>query len=216
MRQQISLGEIRRRSLRLLHYEDGLWDILLGSVFLMLSIYPITRRLLGPTWNLFLFLALLAILVASQLYARRVFSAPRIGVAKMRRTPTTTVMLVITVVLCLATLALVLATHFLSPALQEPRWGALPGWVSDLDVDIIISLVIVGIFSLMGYLFGVPRMYLYGWLVGAGTLASTALELYAGYSFNLPLAIAAGIIMLVGATLFVRFLRKYSIPTAQA
>jgi len=216
MSQQITLGEVRRRTLRLMNFEDGLWDILLGSVFLMLSIYPVTRSLLGLALNLLLFVAVLAILIAGQLYARRVFSAPRIGVLKSRRTPARTVTLAISAVLVIATVGLVIATLLFPQAISEPRWGALPRWVSDMGVDIIVMLVLIGFFSFMAYVFGIPRLYLYGWLVGVGNLASTALHLYAGYTFNLPLAIAAGVIVLVGVALFIRFLHKYPIPTEEA
>ena len=215
MAQPITSTEVQRRVLRLLNYEDGLCDMTLGVMYLLLGIYPVTRRLLGPALNLLLFLALLAILVAGQLYARRVVSAPRIGMAKPRRTPAKTALLAITVVLVLATFGLVLATLLSPQPLPEPRWTRLPEWVSDLDVDILVGLAIVGLFSLLAYFSGVLRLYLYGWLIGLGNLASTALSLYAGMAFNLPLVIAAGIILLIGVSLFIRFLNKYPIPTAE-
>jgi hypothetical protein len=215
MAEQITPTEVQRRVFRLLNYEDGLWDITLGVMFLLLGIYPVTRRLLGPALNALLFLALLAILVAGQLYARRVVSAPRIGMAKPRRSPAKTALLAIAVVLVLATFGLVLATLLSPQSIPEPRWTHLPEWVGDLDVDILASLAIIGLFSLMAYLSGVLRLYLYGWLIGLGNLASTALTLYAGYAFNLPLVIAAGIILLIGLSLLIRFLKKYPIPTAE-
>ncbi len=52
--------QVQKRTVRLLSYEDGLWDLLLGTVFLLLAIYPITRARLGPAWNLALFVGLLA------------------------------------------------------------------------------------------------------------------------------------------------------------
>ncbi len=70
---------------------------------------------------------------------------------------------------------------------------------------------IVGLFSLLGYLFGVTRLFVYGWLLGAAFVLSAALSIYQGWTFNLPLAIASGIIIGVGIVLFVRFMRKYPI-----
>jgi len=64
MEQPLTPREAQRRTVRLVNYEDGLWDILLGLIFLALSLYPITRRLLGPELNLGLFLVVLALLVA--------------------------------------------------------------------------------------------------------------------------------------------------------
>lgn len=215
MEPPITPREARGRMLRLLNYEDGLWDITLGVTFLLLGIYPITRSLLGPALNALLFLALLAVLIAGQLYARRVVSAPRIGLAKPRRTPASVASLAISIVLVLATFALYLATLLSPQSIPEVRSTQLPEWVSDLDVDILASLAIIGLFSLLAYTSGVLRLYLYGWLIGLGNLASTALSLYAGMAFNLPLVIAAGIILLIGVSLFIRFLNKYPIPTAE-
>ena len=216
MAQQMTLGEVRRRTLRLINFEDGLWDISLGSVFLMLSLYLVTRSLLVLALNLLLFAGVLAILIVGQLYARRVFSAPRIGVLKSRRTPARTATLAIGAVLVVATVGLVMATLLSPHAISGPMWGAQPKWVGDMSVDIIFMLALIGLFSFMAYVLGIPRLYLYGWLVGVGMLASTALQLYAGYTFSLPPAIAAGGIVLVGVALFIRFLRKYQIPTAEA
>jgi hypothetical protein len=81
--------------MQLLNYEDGLWDILLGLVFLQLSLYPVTRRLLGPVWNLVLFLAVLAILVVGLTVVRRLVSVPRLGRVRMRRTPQKVVLAVL-------------------------------------------------------------------------------------------------------------------------
>ena len=61
--------------------------LLLGIIFMFLAIYPVTRELLGPVWNLVLFLGVLALLVVAQLLLRRYVSGPRIGYAEPRRSP---------------------------------------------------------------------------------------------------------------------------------
>ena len=48
MSDQINLRDVQKRTMQMMNYEDGLWDMLLGALFLMLSIYPITREKLGP------------------------------------------------------------------------------------------------------------------------------------------------------------------------
>ena len=39
--------QIQRRTVQMTTFEDGLWDILTGLIFLLLGIYPLTRVLLG-------------------------------------------------------------------------------------------------------------------------------------------------------------------------
>jgi MFS superfamily sulfate permease-like transporter len=216
MSDQINLRDVLKRTIQLINYEDGLWDLLLGAVFLMLSIYPVTREKLGPEWNLGLFLAVLFILVVGQLVARHFISTPRMGYAKSRRTPALKGVLIINFVLVLATFALVILTLVNPGWIPEFQFGSFPQWVNDMSVDIVVMLALIGLFSLLGYLFGVKRLYLYGWLIGGGNLASTAMYLYGGAVFNLPLAIVSGIIIAIGAYLLQRFLHTYPIPVEES
>ncbi len=80
-------------------------------------------------------------------------------------------------------------------------------------MELIVLLALGGLFSAMGYLFGVTRLYFYGWMLGLAYLASIYMEHNAGWTFQIPLAIAAGIILLIGFVLLVRFLRKYPLRT---
>jgi len=215
MQQPLTPREAYRRAIRLVNYEDGLWDILLGLTFLALSVFPVTIPILGPEINLGLYLAVLALLVVGLTLVRRSLSAPRIGIVKMRRTPQKTALTISLFVMVLITLGLVVVT------LRFPAWlprlaGSKPGWVSDLQVDIVLTVVLIGVFSAMAYLIWVVRVYLYGWLIGLGNLASTALMLYAGFTFNLPLAIASAIIILIGVVLLVRFIHRYPLAETES
>jgi hypothetical protein len=215
MQPPLTSREARQRTARLLNYEDGLWDILLGLTFLALSVYPVTREILGPTINLGLFLVLLAVLVIGLTLVRRSVSVPRIGVVRVRRSPEKTALTVGLAVIVLATLGLVLATLLAPGWIPNLQLGGVPYWLDDLKVDIVVTLVVIGVFSAMGYLFGVGRVYLYGVLIGLGNLASTALMRYAGFTFNLPLAVASAIILGTGVVLLTRFVRRYPVIDAE-
>jgi hypothetical protein len=201
--------QIQRRTYQLMNFEDGLWDLLLGSIFMFLAIYPVTRELLGPVWNLVLFLSVLALLVVVQLLLRHYFSGPRIGYAEPRRSPKLRLVLVFTVLMVLITFGLVLVT-LLSPE-SVPSASAIDEASTGRSylVELIVVLVIGGLFSALGYMFGVTRLYFYGWMLGLANLASVYMVHNAGWTFLIPLAIATGIIMLIGFVLLVRFLRKY-------
>lgn len=212
MSTSIGIGNAQKRIIQLTNYEDGLWDIFLGLVMLLLSIYPITRELLGPELNLVLFLVALALLVAGQSAARRHISTPRLGYAKQRRTPATKIVVALTAGLVLLTLGCVIAT-LLSPGwLPQVSSSSSASWISDLAVEIVVMFAMVGLFSLLGYLFGVTRLFVYGWLLGGAYLLSVALTRNQDLSFNLPLAIVSVIIIGTGIVLLVRFMRKYPIP----
>jgi hypothetical protein len=212
MSEMADFRQIQRRVFQLVSFEDGLWDMLLGLIFLALAVYPVTRELLGPEWNIILFVALLALLSVGQLLVRRRVSGPRIGVAVPRRTPKMRLLVVITFVMVAVTIGLVVLTllapepeHATNAPLEaSPRRGYL--------VELIVVLVMGLLFSAMGYLFGVTRLYFYGWMVGLANLASVYMTHNAGWTFLIPLAVAAGIILIIGLVLLVRFLRTYPLP----
>jgi hypothetical protein len=201
---------------RLLSYEDGLWDLLLGTIFMLLAVYQITRARLGPSWNMVLFVGLLLLATGIFSVLRRRISAPRLGYVKARYTPALKGILAVTIALVVLTVGLVILT------LVNPAWLGGPGPevslanVQSYLMEILVLLALVGLFSAMGYLFGVPRLFLYGWLLGGANLVSVVLYRGAPAGFNLPLAVAAGVILLIGAYLLIRMLRKYPAQSAEA
>jgi hypothetical protein len=203
------LRQIERRTNQLMNFEDGFWDLLLGCIFMFLAIYPVTRELLGPAWNLVLFLIVLALLVAAELLLRRYVSGPRIGYAQPRRSPKLRLVLAFTILMVLITFGLVLVTMLSPESVPSAPLDASPG--RGYLVELIVILVMGGLFSALGYIYGVRRLYFYGWMLGLANLASVYMEHTAGWTFFIPLAIAAGIIMLIGLVLLVRFLRKYPV-----
>lgn len=216
MSESTSLRDVRKRTTQLMKYEDGLWDLLLGIIFMMLAVYPITRSHLGPVWNLALFIGLMLLVVVIQLIFRRRISTPRLGYVKSRPSPALKLTLAIRISLVALTFGLVILT------LVGPDWfpnltpSTGPDWPRSYLVEILVLLVMIGLFSGMGYLFGVPRLYLYGWLLGGGNLASVIMNQGAPEAFNVPMALAAGVILLIGLGLFTRFIRKYPVRTLEA
>jgi len=216
MSESINLRDVQKRTMQLSTFEDGLWDLLLGSIFMVLAIYPITRELLGPSWNLALFLFLLVCLSVGQLVTRHFISGPRMGYVRPRRTPKMRVLLVVTAGFVLLTLGLVLLT-LLSPGwLPSGSEPSTPSLGRSYGVELIVVFVMGGIFSAMGYIFGVARLYFYGWMIGLANLASVYMTHTTDWTFLLPVAIASGIILVIGFTMFGRFLRNYPIRTQEA
>jgi hypothetical protein len=210
MSHPIDIRDVRKRTIQLMNYEDGLWDLLLGMIFMLLAFYPVTRQRLGPELNIVLFLVALGGLVAVHFAARYFFSRPRVGSVRSAPTPALKSLLVITILLVAATFILVLLTMFGSFSIT------LPSWMGGLGVELIAMIVMVGLFSLMGYLFGVVRLYFYGWLLGGGNLASVIVGREFDVTLNIPMAIVATIIIAIGLALLVRFVQRYPVPVQES
>ena len=209
MSQIYDLSQVKRRNIQLIAFEDGLFDLLLGSIYMTLAVYPVTRELLGPILNLVLYLGWLALLVVGQLLIRHLVSEPRIGYVRLRKTLTMRLLFIITVGMVLVTFGLVLVT-LLSPGLGSASDVTFtPNPDRSYLVELITLLVLGAFFSTLGYLFGVRRLYFYGWMVGLAYLISVYMEHNAGWIFFFPQAIAAGIILVIGFVLLFRFLQNY-------
>jgi hypothetical protein len=214
MSEQINLKDAEKRTLSLALFRDGLWDILLGCMLVALSLYPILRRALGPALNALLLIAILSILAAAWYVAKRHITTPRIGRVRLGITHRTKIrrLQIITLALVLATVALWILVQV--HAIGEAVWAGAPDWVREFDTDILFAVIIIGLFSLMAAVLGIRRLHLYGWLFGLGNLGSTILEAELSLTFLFPLAIAGGIIVLVGGATLARFLHNYPIATA--
>ena len=209
------LRQVQQRVYQLTSFEDGLWDLLLGTIFMLLSIYPVSREVLGPEWNVVLFLSLLALTVVAHLVVRRLVSEPRIGQAQTRRSPKVRLLLIVTAVMVLITFGLVALT-LLSPESELTQAPAEASSERGYIVELIVLLALGGLFSAMGYVFGVKRLYFYGWMLGLANLASVYLEHNAGWTFQIPLAIAAAIILLIGLVILLHFLQKYTVRVEES
>jgi hypothetical protein len=213
MSQMLKINHAERRVYRIANFQDGLWDIYLGLILIVMSIDPLTRSLLGPIWNLVLILALTLglLLVVNRLRQRLV--APRIGLVKLGertlRKLNTAHMITLTLVLATLVLWIFSARNWL----QEPIWDNLPRWVSDFDVDLLFMIVTIVFFSVIAYSMRVPRYYLHGVLMGVGNFISTVMLVYHGVTFQYPMLIAGMVILLVGSFVLSRFIKTY--PSSQ-
>ena len=215
MTQTLDIKNAEKQAFRLATFEDGIWEIYLGSFFILMGFYDLTRVLLGPVLNGVLFLGLSLLLAFLAVIAKKRITLPRAGLVKFG--PNTKKKIktanLITIGLVLATFALmILGAHSL---LNEPTWERLPQWFSDFDVDLIFALIIVGIFCVIAYSTGMPRFYLHGVLLGGGNFITTVLRAYSETQFGWPIILAALIVVLIGVSALVKFIRDYPLPAEE-
>ncbi len=212
MSTKINLKEAERSTFKLATYTDGLNDISLGMVLILLSVYSMTRSALGPVLNAIFIISATLIVVGAISFIKNRLVPQRIGLVRFgpQVKQRLRIALILIVVLVIATLA----TWTLSAqdVLQEPVWERLPQWVTDFDVDIVFSILIIAFFCVLAYSFRIFRFYLYGLLIGIGILISTIQSVYYGKQFDFPLAIAGLVILGIGIFLLIRFLNNNSTP----
>jgi hypothetical protein len=202
MNANLDLKSTEKASFKLAAHADGTADISLGLVFMLLGIFPLTRAALGPSWNMVFYLAMLGIIVFTQTRVRARLLPDRIGVVKFGEKVKKRKMVALLITIVLA--ALMIATWVLSA-----RGYFIPSsWLGQYGFDILVALVILGIFWGIAYTLELRRYYLYGLMLAVGFPIQALLTgIYEGTPF-----LAAGLIItIIGAVLLNRFLKAYPV-----
>jgi hypothetical protein len=193
-------------------FEDGLWDLYVGVLFLNV-VFWVTSGHLGYAWGDTALTSIGVLLVVAILFpmAKKKITAPRLGYFEIQKKRTSKYRLA-GVLSASITLALVVLTIL--------RVGGQFRGLSFLLVLFgVLALKGVVLFCLGAYFWGLERFYVYAMLLLAGFLGTEALVatrgIDRGWDIVGMLGLPAVVMLPVGATLLVRFLRKYPIQEAQ-
>ena len=197
---KISLKEAERKVFQTVH-QDGLWDIFIGSIFLMFAVAPFLSASLGDFWSAFIFLPFQMFILLIVYVLRRKVVGPRIGSVQFNKRRRIKMMKVIWILVVINVIAFFLG---LVAAFSS---NLLPGSI----YSILMGSIILMIFTVLGYALDYPRLYIYGLLVGLSPPVGE--WLYKNYQvshhgFPVTFGITSGIMILSGIILFVVFLRK--------
>lgn len=198
-----NLTQASRRSIALT-LKDGLWDVMLGSFFVLLAIQePLEKRGL-EIWVSYL-PAILAMGLGLPIYylLKRKFVVPRMGFVKisLRNNPTRRWLLGLAVALQMITLVIFILAF-------NGKLGNFISADSAWVIDAFFSVAIFGFFAFMAYTMSTPRLYLYGILLGLSPLMGFILNTDEVVS-NIPAFAAGAVMVLVGLVTFFAFLKKY-------
>jgi hypothetical protein len=195
---QISLRDVEQKAFSM-RYDDGLWDVLLGCVFLQFPIAIHLSPSLGDFWSSAAMLPFWALVWVAIWLVRKYVVDPRVGAMKpgparrVKLARFTVVMLVANAVALLVGVAFAL------------NYRSVPGQV----IGIVFGMLLLGGFSVAGYFLGIGRLYAYGLLVGLCPPVGEWLwsrGLAAHHGFPITFGTAAGVIILVGVGIFIRLL----------
>lgn len=199
MEQQIDLKQLERK-VWTSFYEDGLGDIFLGCIVLMFALAPFLSRRLGDFWSSAVFIPFWAIVYLLLVLLRKYVVIPRIGVVRFGRARKKRLIKFNIVMLVVLSIGLTLG-------IVSFRGSTTQAWVHNLRF---IAIVLI-CFGFAAYYLGFVRLYIYGILVALCIPIGEWLYSHAGiphHGFPVTFGITAGIIIITGFILFLRFLRK--------
>jgi hypothetical protein len=220
MSQTIDLKELERKAFRST-FEDGLWDIFLGLLLLNMGVGVLLGGaddmsltfLLGSMVGLSAF----AGLVLLGFWAGKKFiTTPRMGLVRFgqqRKAKMKNFRAVLFVSVLVGAIMAVLG--------WAAAGGGLPQWMSEIPIPLYVWPVqTIVVFGLGAYFLDVTRFYAYGVLYGLplplGVLLVRSTDLSGTGSMAITFGVAAGVMVLIGVVLFIRFVRLYPLPEDSA
>jgi hypothetical protein len=209
MSQDTNLKVIERQAWRSV-FQDGLWDIYLGTLLMAMAVLTLLSRTNIPeAGQMAIYIGLMGLAMLALWAGKRLITVPRMGRVKFgpkgkARKMKARVLLAISV--------LVGVVVFLFTAL------ALKGnWSEGLPLHLIIpgvwAMNMLVVFSLGAYFLHYERLYLIGVLYALPVPLDIWLDEYVGIKLGfIAFAVPAAIILIMGLVVFMRFLRDYPLP----
>lgn len=195
--------------------DDGLWDILVATVFANLAIAPLLSEDLGDFWSSALLAPIWLAAYVMILVVRRRFVSPRVGTvqfgaARRRRLRRLSIVLLIVNVLA-AVLGAVAAI------------GVLMDWIDlgsgSMGYPLGLGFTVLVGFSAAARVTGITRYYLYGLMLAIAPLIGEWLwrnDLASHHGFPIVFGVAAVTILVTGIVRFLLVLKSHPLPQHQA
>ena len=208
----LNLKEAERKAFRST-FQDGLWDIYLGLLLLNWGIgLLLANKDVSELRTMVIMLALACLTLLAFWAGKKFITTPRIGLvrfgpARQGRVKKVRVLLSFSVLVGVILLVIGLAV-----GRHPPEWVSW-GWIVPAGVFGVNAVVV---FSLGAYFLDYYRAYGYGWLYALAFPANIVLAERAGITFPVAYFLSAGIMVLIGVVLFLRFLRDYPLPAEEA
>lgn len=201
MTQDADLKQIERRAY-VSYFQDGLWDIVIGLVAAAWAVGPLLSDLgLSDLWVGAIFLPFSAVAYAIFWAGKRFVTRPRMGLVRFGPKRKARLTKILAVTTALLTVGLVVG-------IVASMSSTTSGWVYPAAF---CGVLLVG-FSLGAYFLDFPRLYLYGALLALSLPIGEVLFRYAGvahHGWPATFGASAAVMLLIGVTLFTRFVRKY-------
>ena len=214
MSHPIKLKELERKAFTST-FQDGLWDLFLGLQLLAWGLAPLLEEIVPLSdWWVAVLAAPLMLVYLAIFAAKKYITAPRIGHVKFGSKRKAKVKGVVAITFVILLLGLFVGALW---------WGGiktgLPEWVAGIPLPPVIWMVLlITGFSLAAYFLDFSRLYLYGVLYAISLPTRIILKQNPALgSISLIAYFVSGSVMvLIGAVLFTRFLRKYPLRVVAA
>ncbi|MFH1941868.1 MAG: hypothetical protein ABIL68_07160 [bacterium] len=202
MTQTLDLKALEKKAFRST-FEDGLWDIFIGLIFLQFAVAPLLNGLgLGDFWSSFIFLPVYLIVMVLLWMAKKRIILPRIGFFKASTERKTKMKRMNIILFIIMMIGFIVGVVIFITNIRPVHW-IFPG---------VFTTIVFLNFGMGGYYLDVQRFYAYGLLNGLAIPVGEILYRKAGAShhgFPIVFGMTSGIMIVTGILLFMRFMRSH-------
>lgn len=198
MSQQISLKEAERKAFKT-KIDDGLWDILLGSYFLMFVAALYLSPSLGDFWSSALLVPGVGLVFLVIWLVRKYIITPRMGMVKFGTARKAKLWRFTIVMLVINSIAFILGIA------AWLTFGQVPGMM----ISAVFGLTLLVSFSIGAYFLDIARLYVYGLVSGFAPIVGEYLwkqGFVTHHGFPVIFGGGGSIMIIVGLYIFIRLL----------
>ena len=211
MVKDVNLKEIERKAFRST-FQDGLWDLFLGLVLLILATCALLSDAgISESLTMAFYVAMQAVVLVGFIAGKKLITVPRMGLVKFgpkrkRKLTKVKVVLLISVLMGAVLFVVTLFSMHNRPEWLNPALVLGAAWV--------VNCIVV--FSLGAYFLDLPRLYAYGLLFAIPVPTDILLHKLTDLDLTfIAFGVSALVILVIGTVMFVRFLRDYPLPTKE-
>jgi hypothetical protein len=213
MSQNIDLKAIEKKVFTSFH-QDGLIDLFLGFIMLV-SILSSTLDARGVSDSVRIVIyAPLMVVLGPVIYmlGKRYITFPRMGYVKLGSKQKRKRRIVIFSIITAVLLTLIVLTIIFGN--KASNVGSVFGIKAEFWSSAVVTLIIIGIFSIIAFVLMTPRFYLLGLIVGMSEPLYTLLKHFTQIKYVGVIAygIPAVLLIILGTVVLKRFINKYPLP----
>jgi len=205
MTEKMNLKELEKKTYRFT-FQDGIYDIMFGFLFVSFALAPIIRELIGLGYILFIGIPAPLLLTLGKKY----ITTPRIGIVKfgMNRQNSQKKQIIISIILVLITIILLMMT--ITNIFPGTFGSMLNGYIVPLVIGI-STIIGMGIFA---YIKDFPHLCIYGMIIGLAIIVAEVLYKIVGTPLDgiLAFGIPGLLVLFYGSFILFKFLQKYPLP----
>lgn len=206
MTENLNLKQLEKKTWKS-YFQDGIWDLFLGLLWLGLGISPLLEKIDIPSILGYVVMMVPAYIVF--VAGKRYITTPRMGLVKFspaRKSKTKNARIALTASVLFGIIVMLLVVTDVVELTSDAQFGAIAFCVNAIVV-----------FSILAYFLDFNRLYLYGLMFASSIVLVELLRghVESPYHVLMGFGVPGAIVAIIGAVYLIRFILAYPLPVKE-